>query len=102
MTVLFGLQDWRLDRPVIDGLEDLLVDVLSLGGLEGDPHLEETVGQALNPDPDGSLLINLPISHVGVFSLDDGVVILIYDSIHVLNQNFGDADQFGIVELPVL
>ena len=57
-----------LESGVVDGLEDLDVELLGLGSVEGHSKDHEGIGESLHSDSDGS------VSHVGVSSLDDGVL----------------------------
>ena len=63
VSILFGQFTGRFQSAVVDRLENLLVELLSLGALERVAHEDERVGQTLDADADRT------VSHIGSFRL---------------------------------
>jgi hypothetical protein len=72
---------------VVDGLEDLLVEVGRLLAFEGDEELLEDVCESLNSDADGA------VAEVGAAGFLDGVVVEVDDLVEVAGADAGDADE---------
>merc|ERR1719402_2035036 len=83
-SLLLGQLAARLYGSVVDRLEDLLVQQLSLLRLEGEPHQDEGVSESLDTDADG------PVSHVAPLRLLDRVVVDVNDFVEVLGGNLSD------------
>mmetsp|Transcript_85769 Transcript_85769/g.191778 ORF Transcript_85769/g.191778 Transcript_85769/m.191778 type:complete len:753 (-) Transcript_85769:7-2265(-) len=66
-----------LARREVNGLEDILVQLLRAVALEGQAHDHEGVGKALDTKSDGS------VPHVGAPGLLDGVVVAVDDLVEV-------------------
>lgn len=69
---------------MVNGLEDLQVELTSGRTVESHSQGHERVGETLNTETDGS------VTHVRVLGLDDGVVIDINDPVQVLGDDLGD------------
>ena len=67
----------RFDGGVIDSFEDLEIELSSLRRVERHSERHEGVGESLHSDTDRS------VSHVGVFSFFDGVVVDVDNSIEI-------------------
>lgn len=67
----------RLDRGVVDRLEDLEVELARFGRVERETESHEGVGESLDSDADGA------VAHVGVLGLLDGVVVYVDDAVEV-------------------
>ncbi|KAH3685491.1 hypothetical protein WICPIJ_003538 [Wickerhamomyces pijperi] len=79
---------------VVDGLEDLNVQLLGLFRFERQSQDHESIGQTL--DTQG----NWSVSHVGSSGFWDRVVVTVNDSVQVLGDNLGDLVQLlKVVEL---
>jgi hypothetical protein len=65
----------RLERGVVDALEDVLVELLRLGGVERHAQQNEGVGKPLDSDPDGA------VPHVGLAGGRGGVVVHVDDAV---------------------
>jgi hypothetical protein len=85
-----------LARGVVHRLEDVLVQLLRLGRLEGEAQRHERVGKALAADTDRA------VAHVRALGLLDGVVILVDDPVQVHRQDLDDLVEHLEVERAVL
>jgi len=86
----------RLDRGVVDRLEDLEVELARLGRVEGEAECHEGVGEALHTDADGA------VAHVAVLGLLDRVVVDVDDAVEVVGDDLGDVVELLEVVLAVL
>ena len=77
---------------MVDSLEDELIDLESLIGLEGQAHHLEGVGETLNANT------NRSVAHVGITSFDNGVEVAINDLVQVLGNTLSDAMEGLVVE----
>ena len=59
-----------------DGLKDLNVEIARLWRVEGDSDSHECIGKTVDTDADGT------VTHVGVASIDDCIVIHVNDLVH--------------------
>ncbi len=80
---------------MVDGLEDLEVELTGLRTVERHTKSHEGVGETLNSETDGS------VTHVGVASLRDGVVIDVDDLVQVLGNDLGDVVELLEVVLAI-
>ena len=94
-SVLLGKLHGSLDGSKVDGLEDVLVELPSLGRLEGVAHDHEGVGESLDADSDGA------VAHVGAAGLLDGVEVLVNDPVKVLGDDLGDLIELLEVVTPL-
>jgi hypothetical protein len=85
----------RFESGMVDGLEDLQVELTSGGTVKGHSQGHESVGETLDTETDRS------VTHVRVFGLDDRVVIDVDDSVQVLGNNLGNSVELLKVVLPV-
>ena len=72
---------------VVDGLEDLDVELASLRRVEGHAESEESIRKTLNTDT------NRTVAHVAVVGLHDGVVVDVDDLVKVADDDLGDLVQ---------
>jgi hypothetical protein len=96
VTVLLGHLAGRLERGVVDGLEDLQVELTSGRTVESHSQGHERVGETLNTETDGS------VTHVRVLGLDDGVIVDVDDPVQVLGDDLGDGVQLLEVVLSIV
>ena len=83
------------ERGEVDGLEDLGVELLRFGRVEGHAEEDEDVGEALNAEADG------PVLHVAAPGGLDGVVVDVDDAVEVAGHLAGDLGELVVVEVPV-
>jgi len=83
-SVLLGHVAGRFDSGVVNGLEDLKVELTSFGRVEGKTESHESIGETLNSNSDRT------VTHVAVLCLLDGVVVDIDDSVQVESDSFDD------------
>jgi hypothetical protein len=81
-----------LHRGVIDGLENHSIDFLSLGVFEGNGHLHQAIGEALNSNTDWSVL------HVRVLGFWYWIIIPIDNSIQILGYSLNNGMKLDIIE----
>lgn len=86
----------RLDRCMVNCLEDLEVQLASLRRIERQAKGHEGVGEALHTDADRA------VTHVAPLGLLDGVVVDIDDAVEVVSDDLHDVVQFLEVVLSVL
>jgi hypothetical protein len=86
-TLLLGELHRGSQGSVVDGLEDLLVELTSLGRLEGHAQSKESIGETLDTKTNGS------VTHVAVTSLLDGVVVHIDNLVQVADNDLTDLVQ---------
>lgn len=77
----------RLERTVVDRLEDLDVQLLRLRGVKRHAQGHEGVCESLHTDADGA------VAHVRGPGLLDGVVVHIDDLVEIVRNNLGDVVQ---------
>jgi hypothetical protein len=77
-----------LQGPGVYRLEDLDIEFLRLGGVEGHTEGHEGVGEPLDPDPDGT------VTEVGSARFWDGVVVAVDDAVEIECDGFGDGMEF--------
>jgi hypothetical protein len=96
LLVRLGHVTRALDGGVVDRLEDLQVELLCLGRVEGVPESHEGVGESLDSDANGT------VSKVRVLGLLDGVVVDVDDAVQVERNRLDDLVELGKVVNAVL
>ena len=86
----------RTAGGVVNGLEDVLVELSGLLRIEGVAHHDEGVGQALDTEADRS------VAHVGVARLRNRVVVPVDDPVQVLGHLVGHLKEFVVVEVTLV
>ena len=86
-AVLLGERAALGESAVVDGLEDVHVELLGLFAVEGEAHEYEGVGHALDADADGT------VAHVGALGLFKRIVVDVDDAIEVARDDARHLEQ---------
>lgn len=83
-AVLLGELNGGSKSSVVDGLEDLNVEVLGLRRIEGHTKSQESIGETVDTNSNGAM------AHVAPPSLRHGVVVDVDDLVQVLDEHLSD------------
>mmetsp|Transcript_75449 Transcript_75449/g.211527 ORF Transcript_75449/g.211527 Transcript_75449/m.211527 type:complete len:231 (+) Transcript_75449:938-1630(+) len=92
MPILLGEFATGRDGSKVNGLKDQLVHGLGLFGFKGILHHHKGIRQSLNTNSNGS------VTHVGILSLGDGVVVAVNDLVKVAGDHHGNFLELVVVK----
>mmetsp|Transcript_1161 Transcript_1161/g.4600 ORF Transcript_1161/g.4600 Transcript_1161/m.4600 type:complete len:635 (-) Transcript_1161:687-2591(-) len=84
------------ERGEVNRLENLRVELLRFGRVEGHAEQDEHVRETLHAEADGA------VAHVGALRGVHGVVVDVDDAVQVARRLAGDLGELGVVEVAVL